>query len=340
MQFQQVNRRDIIALIKRREFVTLLAAAIAAPRAARGQQAGKTYRIGFLGNSTAELEANLVGPFRDGLHALGYQEGRNLVIEYRWAEGKYEHFPTLAAELIALKVDVIVTAGTPATLAIKNATVSVPVVMVAVGDPVGTGIVASLAHPGRNVTGLSSIAPDLEGKRLELLREVVPTLSDVAVFWNPLNLFHTESLQQAHVAAASLGIKLQQVAVRGGDELEAAFAAIVKQRTGALLLLADRVFLHDRAPIMEFAAQQRLPSISAYRELVEAGGLMSYGPSYEDMHRRAASYVDKILKGADPRDLPVEQPTKFSLIVNLKTAKALDLTVPATMLARADEVIE
>ena len=340
MQFQQVNRRDIIALIKRREFVTLLGAAIAAPRAARGQQAGKTYRIGFLGNSTAELEANLVGPFRDGLHELGYQEGRNLVIEYRWAEGKYEQFPTLAAELIALKVDVIVTAGTPATLAIKNATVSVPVVMVAVGDPVGTGIVASLAHPGRNVTGLSSIAPDLEGKRLELLREVIPTLSDVAVFWNPLNLFHTESLQQARVAAASLRIKLQQVAVRGGEELEAAFAAIVKQRTGALLLLADRVFLHDRAPIMEFAAQQRLPSISAYRELVEAGGLMSYGPSYEDMHRRAASYVDKILKGTNPRDLPVEQPTKFSLIVNLKTAKALDLTVPATMLARADEVIE
>jgi putative tryptophan/tyrosine transport system substrate-binding protein len=340
MQFQQVNRRDIIALIKRREFVTLLGAAIAAPRAARGQQAGKTYRIGFLGNSTAELEANLVGPFRDGLHELGYQEGRNLVIEYRWAEGKYEHFPTLAAELIALKVDVIVTAGTPATLAIKNATASVPVVMVAVGDPVGTGIVASLAHPGRNVTGLSSIAPDLEGKRLELLREVVPTLSDVAVFWNPLNLFHTESLQQARAAAASLRIKLQQVAVRGEDELEAAFAAIVKQRTGALLLLADRVFLHDRAPIMEFAAQQRLPSISAYRELVEAGGLMSYGPSYEDMHRRAASYVDKILKGANPRDLPVEQPTKFSLIVNLKTAKTLDLTVPATMLARADEVIE
>jgi putative ABC transport system substrate-binding protein len=166
MQFQQVNRRDIIALIKRREFVTLLGAAIAAPRAARGQQAGKTYRIGFLGNSTAELEANLVGPFRDGLHELGYQEGRNLVIEYRWAEGKYEHFPTLAAELIALKVDVIVTAGTPATLAIKNATVSVPVVMVAVGDPVGTGIVASLAQPGRNVTGLSSIAPGSRGEAI------------------------------------------------------------------------------------------------------------------------------------------------------------------------------
>jgi putative tryptophan/tyrosine transport system substrate-binding protein len=210
MQFQQVNRRDIIALIKRREFVTLLGAAIAAPRAARGQQAGKTYRIGFLGNSTAELEANLVGPFRDGLHELGYQEGRNLVIEYRWAEGKYEHFPTLAAELIALKVDVIVTAGTPATLAIKNATVSVPVVMVAVGDPAGTGIVASLAHPGRNVTGLSSIAPDLEGKRLELLREVVPTLSDVAVFWNPLNLFirnpcSRRALQLPHYVSGRAG---------------------------------------------------------------------------------------------------------------------------------------
>jgi putative tryptophan/tyrosine transport system substrate-binding protein len=329
------------ATMKRRTFITLLGgAAVAWPLAARAQGAGKTYRIGFLGNSTAALEANLVGPFRDGLRDLGYREGQNIIIEYRWAEGKYERFPALVAELLALNVDVIVTAGTPATLAVKKATASVPLVMVAVGDPVGTGITASLAHPGGNITGLSSMAPDLEGKRLGLLREVVPRLSRVALFWNPLNPFHAESLQQARAAAQALRMELQVLAVRVPEELDAAFAAIVNERPDALLLLADRVFLHNRARMMDFAAKQRLPSVSAYRELVESGGLMSYGPSYEDMHRRAALYVDKILKGAHPGDLPVEQPTKFTLIVNLKTATALGLEVPPTLLVRADEVIE
>jgi putative tryptophan/tyrosine transport system substrate-binding protein len=326
--------------VKRRELITLLGGAVAWPLAARAQQSGKIPRVGFMGNSTAALEANLVGPFRDGLRELGYQEGHNIVIEYRWAEGQYERFPALIAELLAVPVDVIVTAGTPATLAVKKATSMVPLVMIAVGDPVGTGIVPSLARPGGNITGLSSIAPDLEGKRLELLREVIPKLSHVALFLNPLNPFHAVSMRQALAAAQALGIKLQSLEVRTSGELDGAFAAIVREGPDALLILADRVFLHNRKRMMDFATEQRLPSVNAYREIVEAGGLMSYGPSYEHMHRRAADYVDKILKGAKPGDLPVEQPTKFTLVVNLKSARALGIDVPSMLLARADEVIE
>jgi ABC-type uncharacterized transport system substrate-binding protein len=327
--------------MKRREFITLLGGAAAWPLAARAQQpVGKVARVGFMGNSTAVLEANLVGPFRDGLRELGYQEGRNILIEYRWAEGNYERFPALVAELLALPVDVIVTAGTPATLAVKKATSTVPLVMIAVGDPVGIGIVSSLARPGANITGLSSIAPDLEGKRLELLREVIPKLSRVALFLNPLNEFHTVSVRQAFAAAQALGIKLQALEVRTSEEVAGAFAAIVREKPDALLILADRVFLHNRKRMMDFATEHSLPSVNAYRELVEAGGLMSYGPSYEDMHRRAADYVDKILKGVKPGDLPVEQPTKFTLILNLKSARTLGIDVPPMLLARADEVIE
>jgi ABC-type uncharacterized transport system substrate-binding protein len=327
--------------MKRREFITLLGGAAAWPLAARAQQpVGKVARVGFMGNSTAVLEANLVGPFRDGLRELGYQEGRNILIEYRWAEGNYERFPALVAELLALPVDVIVTAGTPATLAVKKATSTVPLVMIAVGDPVGIGIVSSLARPGANITGLSSIAPDLEGKRLELLREVIPKLSRVALFLNPLNEFHTVSVRQAFAAAQALGIKLQALEVRTSEEVAGAFAAIVREKPDALLILADRVFLHNRKRMMDFATEHSLPSVNAYRELVEAGGLMSYGPSYEDMHRRAADYVDKILKGVKPGDLPVEQPTKFTLMLNLKSAKTFGIEVPPTLLARADEVIE
>jgi putative tryptophan/tyrosine transport system substrate-binding protein len=311
-----------------------------AARGARAAAVGKVARVGFMGNSTAVLEANLVGPFRDGLRELGYQEGRNILIEYRWAEGNYERFPALVAELLALPVDVIVTAGTPATLAVKKATSTVPLVMIAVGDPVGIGIVSSLARPGANITGLSSIAPDLEGKRLELLREVIPKLSRVALFLNPLNEFHTVSVRQAFAAAQALGIKLQALEVRTSEEVAGAFAAIVREKPDALLILADRVFLHNRKRMMDFATEHSLPSVNAYRELVEAGGLMSYGPSYEDMHRRAADYVDKILKGVKPGDLPVEQPTKFTLMLNLKSAKTLGIEVPPTLLARADEVIE
>jgi len=311
-----------------------------APLAAQGQQTGKLYRIGFLGNSTAALEAHLVGPFRDGLRDLGYLEGRNALIEYRWAEGQYERFPALIAQLIALKVDVIVTAGTPATQAVKKATTSVPLVMVAVGDPVGTGIVASLKRPGGNITGLTSIAEETEGKRLELLREVLPTVSRVAVLSNPENQSIVAVLKAMRAAAQVLGMKLQVLEVRTSGELEETFKAILRERPGALLVMGDRLFLHNRQRIMDFATKQRLPVVPGHPELVEAGGLMSFGPSYPGMHRRAAYFVDRILKGAKPADLPVERPTKFELVINLKTAKALGLTIPASVLGRADQVIQ
>jgi putative ABC transport system substrate-binding protein len=331
--------------LRRRDFLALLGGAATTmyaswPLAARAQPSAKVPRVGFMGNSTETLEANLVGPFREGLRQLGYQEGRNVVVEYRWAEGRYERFPAIIAELLAAKVDVIVTAGTPAAIAVKKATTTVPVVMVAVGDPVGTGLVPSLARPGGNLTGLSSIAPDLEGKRLELLREVVPKLAHVGVFFNPANLFHTESMKNAHTAAKALGIGLLPLTVRVSQDLDGAFATILKEKPEALLVLADRVYLHERKRMMDFALQHRLPNANAHKEMVEAGGLMSYGPSYEDMHRRAADYVDKILKGAKPGDLPIEQPTKFDLKVNLKAAKALGIDVPPALVARADEVIE
>ena len=327
--------------MRRREFIRFFCGAAAAwPLAARAQRTAKVHRIGFLGNSTAALESNLVGPFREGLRALGYEEGRNVEIEYRWAEGNYERFPALVAELLAANVDVIVTAGTPATLAVQNAMASVPLVMIAVGGPIGTGIVPSLAHPGGNTTGLSSIAPELEGKRLELLREIIPTLAEVALLWNPVNPFHVASLKQAQAAAQTLHMKVVSVPVGTREELDAGFAAILKQRPGALLVLADRVFLHNRTDLADFATRNRLPGVYAYRELVEAGGLMCFGPNYADMHRRAAAFVDKILKGAKPADLPVEQPTKFELVINLKTAKALGLTIPPSLLLQADEIIE
>ncbi len=326
---------------RRKLLLALGAGALAAPLASFAQQQpARIPRIGFLGNSTAALEANLVGPFREGLRDLGYVEGRNVLIEYRWAEGKYERFPALIAELIALKVDVIVTAGTPATLAVKKAAASVPLVMVAVGDPVGTDIVASLGRPGGNITGLTSIAPEMEGKRLELLREVVPKLAHIAVLWNPDNPFHAGSLTETQAAAQVLGIKVQLLGVRVAEEFPAAFAAILRERPGALLVLADRLFLHNRARIVDFEAKHRLPGVYAYRELVEAGGLMSFGPSYAGMHRRAAYFVDRILKGGNPADLPVEQPATFELIINLKTAKALGLPIPQSVLLRATEVMQ
>ena len=325
----------------RRAFLgTLTGGLLAAPLAARAQQAGRVHRIGFLGNTTPALEANLVGPFREGLRELGYVDGQNIVIEYRWAEGKYERAPSLLAELLARKVEVIVTAGTPTSLAAQKATMSVPVVVVGVGDPVATGLVASLARPGGNITGLTSIGEALEGKRLELLREVVPKVSNVAVLWNPVNPVLQRVLDELQTAAAVLQIRVLLVSVRAQDEFDDAFAAITRQRPGALLVLGDRLFLQNRARIMAFAAKNRLPGVHSYRELVEAGGLMSFGPSYAGMHRRAAYYVDRILKGARPGDLPVEQPTKFELVINLKTAKALGLTIPQSLLQRADQVIE
>jgi putative ABC transport system substrate-binding protein len=298
------------------------------------------HRVGFLGNSTAALEANLVGPFREGLRELGHVEGRDLTIEYRWAEGQYDRFPALIAELIALKVDIIVTAGTPAALAVKRATTTIPLVMVAVGDPVGTGLVESLARPGGNLTGLVSIAPDLEGKRLELLTEIVPRLSSVAFLMNPANPFHATSEKQALGAAKALHLRVAFFPVRAEGEFDRAFQAIVVQRSGALIMLADRLFLHHRARIVEFTARHRLPTVYAYNELVQAGGLMSFGPSYPGMHRRAAYFVDRILKGERAADLPMEQPSKFELILNLRAARTLGLTIPQEILRRADELIE
>ena len=324
--------------MRRRAVVTMLFAALAAPRALHAQP--KTvHRIGFLGNSTAALEANLVGPFREGLAALGYVEGRNLIIEYRWAEGDYKRFPALVAELVRANVEIIVTAGTPASLAVQRGAPSTPLVMVAVGDPVGTRLVRSLANPGGNSTGLTSIAPDLEGKRLQLLAEVVPKLAHVALLMNPGNPFHVTAEGQAREAAKALGVKLDVVGVRETAELPRAFDAIARDKPDALIMLADRVFLHDRRQIADFAAQNRLPAVYAYRELVEAGGLMAFGPNYADMHRRAAAYVDRILRGAKPGSLPIELPSKFELIVNMKAAKALDLTIPQSVLVRADVII-
>jgi putative ABC transport system substrate-binding protein len=320
--------------------IILTIALLAAPLAVEAQPARGIHRIGFLGNSTAALEANLVGPFRQGLRELGYVEGQNLVIEYRWAEGKYERFPFLIAELLTLKVEVIVTAGTPASLAVKKATTSVPLVMVAVGDPVATGLVASLARPGGNITGLTSVAEELEGKRLELLREVLPKISHVAVMCNSRNAACVAAEKAVRAAGAALQIKVLWLDVRAADQFEGAFAAIARERPEALLVLADRLFLHDRVRLMDFATQSRLPGVHAYRELVEAGGLMSFGPSYAGMHRRAAYYVDRVLKGAKPGDLPVERPTTFDMVINLKTAKALGLTIPPSVLARADEIIQ
>jgi putative ABC transport system substrate-binding protein len=325
--------------MRRRDLLLYLAGvACLRPLAAVAQPAIPV--IGFLGNSTPVLEAKLVGSFRDGLRDLGYEEGRNIRIEYRWAEGRYERLPQLIAELIAAKVAIIVTAGTPASLAVKKATTSVPLVMVAVGDPVGTGLVASIAHPGGNATGLTSITPELEGKRLELIKDMVPNMSRLAVFWNPANAYQLADEKEVEAAAAVLHVPLLPLAVRTAEELDGAFAAILAKRADAVLVLADRVFLHNRERIVGFLVKNRLPAMNAYRELVEAGGLMSFGPSYAVMHRQAATYVDKILRGAKPADLPVEQPAKFEFVVNLKTAAALGLTVPPSILLRADEVIE
>jgi putative tryptophan/tyrosine transport system substrate-binding protein len=320
--------------------VWLVALALASFHLAEGQQTTKIPRIGFLGNSTAALEANLIGPFREGLRDLGYIEGKNIVIEWRWAEGKYERFPVLIAELIASKVELIVTAGTPATIALKKATTTLSLVMIAVGDPVGTGLIASLAHPGGNLTGLTSISPELDGKRLELLIEVVPKISQVAVLWNPTSPLQVVAERETQAAAHAMRIKVLSLGVQAEEKLDDAFATIRRERPGALLVLADRLFLHHRARIMDFATKQRLPGVHAYVELVEAGGLMSYGPSYAGMHRRAAYFVDRILKGTKPEDLPVEAPAKFELVINLKAAKQIGLTIPPSVLYRADKIIK
>jgi putative ABC transport system substrate-binding protein len=247
------------------------------------------------------------------LRDLGYVEGRNILIEYRWADGDYDRLPSLVAELVATKVEVIVTAGTPASLAVKNAGSPIPLVMVAVGDPIGTGLVESLARPGGNATGLTSIAPELEGKRLELIKEVVPAISRLAVFWNPANAYQIEDEKQVRTAAAALHVPVLSLPVRTAEDLDDAFAKILAEGVDAVLVLADRVFLHNRQRIADFVVEHRLPAMNAYRELVEAGALMSFGPSYAVMHRQAATYVDKILRGAKPADCRCSSPPSLSL---------------------------
>ena len=325
----------------RRAFLATISLSLLAPLAVEAQQAGRVYRIAFLGTSSPALESELTNAFRQGLRDLGYVEGQNLVIEYRWAEGHYERYAALVAEIARLKVDVIVTEGTPAALAAKEGAGAIPVVMAVIGDPIALGVVSSLAHPGGNVTGLSSMSLEVDGKRLELLKELVPGVSRVGVLWNPANLNNTTRINAVRAAAKALRLTLEPlVDAADSERLEKAFGAIVAARCEALVNLSDRVVVANRARIVKFAAQRRIPALYANREFVEAGGLASYAADYPAIFRRAATYVDKILKGAKPGDLPIEQPTKFELVINLKTAKALGLTIPQPLLQRADELIQ
>jgi putative tryptophan/tyrosine transport system substrate-binding protein len=323
--------------MRRREFITLLGgAACAWPIAARAQQAGKVVSIGIL----AIEDFPPIDTFRQTLNELGYVEGKNLRLEHRYARGRNERFPELANDLIDLKVDVILTWGTEAALAAKQATTSIPIVMGAVGDPVGSGIVTNLARPAANVTGFSSLAAELEAKRLELLKEAVPGLSRVAVLLNPTNRYMPLAVESARRGAETLRATLTLYEVRDATTLDATFVKLAKERPDAFMVLADTFLVSERNRIAQFAIENRLPSAYTYREHVEAGGLIAYTPNYHDLFRRAATYVDKILKGTKPGELPIEQPTKFDLIINLKTAKALGLTVPLTLQAAANEVIE
>jgi putative tryptophan/tyrosine transport system substrate-binding protein len=303
------------------------------------QQPTKVPRIGYLVASNPSPASARIEAFRQGLRDLGYIEGQNLIIEYRYAEGKLDRLPELAAELVRLKVDAIFVQSTSAVQAAKKATTTVPIVSVS-GDPVGLGLVASLARPGGNVTGLANLTSELAGKRLELLKEVVPSVSRVAVLWNPVASSSALRMRETEAAAPSLGIKLQPVEVREANDFERAFSALKRERADALFPLRSPFISNHVKRIVELAAKNRVPGMYDASEFPEAGGLMSYGTMLPDLDRRAAVYVDKILKGAKPVDLPVEQPTKFELIINLKTAKQIGLTIPQSMLYRADKVIK
>ena len=327
----------------RRAFLgTVAGGIVAAPLAVEAQPAGKVPRIGFLVAASASdsAYAGLIEAFRQGLRDLGYVEGRNIVIEYRYADGKYERLPALAAELARLKVAVIVSHGTPGPLAAKQATSAIPIIMTSAGDPVGSGLVSSLARPGGSVTGLCLLVPELGGKRLQLLKEILPGLTRVAVLWNAANPYAPLVARETEATATTLGIQLQSLVVRGPDDFEGALAAATTGRAGALTVVEDPLTITKRKQIVDFAARSRLPAIYGVKEFVDAGGLMSYGVHLGDLWRRAATYVDKILKGAKPADLPVQQPTKFEFVINLKTAKALGLTIPQSVLQRADEVVQ
>ena len=322
--------------------VILALSFILAPLAGEAQQAEKVRRVGYLVGGAGGAYPHLVEAFRQGLAELGWLEGQNIVIEYRSAEGRFDRLPDLAAELVRLKVEVIVAAPTPAAAAAKNATRTIPIVMINAGDPVGLGLVASLARPGGNVTGLAySVGTESVGKGLELLKEAVPKVRRVAVLSNPSNPAHPLAVSNVKSAARSLGLQLQVMEARESGGFDGVFAAMAKEHAGALLVVADAMFARHRARLADLAIRNRLPAMYGNREdVVAAGYLMSYGPSFTSQFRQGAVYVDKILKGAKPADLPVEQPTKFELVINLKTAKALGLTIPQSLLVRADEIIQ
>ena len=329
----------MIAKLKRREFITLLGGAAAWPVAAQAQQPGKLPTIGFLGAATPSTTSPWISAFVQRLREFGWIEGRNIAIEYRWAEGRTERFAEIAAEFVRLKVDVIVTHSTAPVVAAKRATAVIPIVFAAVSDPVGTGLVASLARPGGNVTGLANQLSDTVGKKLEVLREVVPDLRRLAIIANVGNPAAVLEMGEAQAAARKLGLEVTTPEIRRAEDIAPAFEAL-KDRADALYICPDPLMNTNRTRINILAVGARLPTVHGVREYVEAGGLMSYGPNLPDLWRRAAEFIDKILRGAKPADIPVEQPTKFDLVINLTTAKALGLEVPPTLIARADEVIE
>ena len=331
--------RKIAAVLTARRTVSIAVLTLGflvAPLVAPAQQPSRVPRVGVLGNSPVDPS---IAALREGLRELGYTEGQNVVFEYRYIHGVVDRYPDLTAELLRLKVDVLVVGGTLAALAAKAQTTTVPIVFTLAGDPVRNGLVASLARPGGNVTGLSNIIPQLSGKQLELLRAAVPKVSRVTVLYNPANPVTGRALDGAREAARALGVELQILGVLRQNELANAFTALTAWRTGALLVLTDPVFGNDLAQLSTLAVRNRLPAVYGDRGFAEAGGLLTYGPSFSDNWRRAAIYVDKILKGVRPADLPVEQPSKFELVINLKTARALGLTIPASLVGRADQVI-
>jgi putative ABC transport system substrate-binding protein len=327
-------------MMRRREFLTLVAGAAAWPVGARAQQPQGLPRIGYVFSFIPSEGQHLWDACRQGLRDLGYVEGQSIILEPRWAEGRHERLPGLLADLVRLNVDVIVAAATPASRAAKAATATIPIVIVAVGEPVRAGLVASLARPGGNVTGLGLLTPDLSGKRLELLLEIAGNVSRVAILMNPDNAVSAIFLEETQAAARRAGIELQRVDARNPQEIEPAFGAITSGRADALIVFDDPVLWSHRPRIVALAAARRMPAMYGLRDFVDDGGLMSYGPNRPDQYRRTAIFVDKILKGAKPADLPVEQPTRFDLVINLKTAKALGLDVPPTLLVRTDAVIE
>jgi ABC-type uncharacterized transport system substrate-binding protein len=307
----------------------------------RDEQAAKVPRIGFLGVGSREGRAFVIDGFLRGLREHGYVEGKNIVIEYRFSEGRNDQLPRLAAELVDLKVKLIVASGSPASFAAKQATSTIPIVMGSLAaNPVETGLIASLARPGGNITGMTEMASHLSGKRLELIKLTVPRLVRVAVFWNPPNPAYGPVLKELEAAAQTMGIKLQRVEVRAPEDFVGALEAATSQRAGALFVPGDPLVTNRPKMVADLALKYRLPTITDFRELPQAGGLLSFGPDLVDSYRRAATHVDKILKGANPAELPMEQPTKFDLVVNLKTAKALGLTIPQSVLTQATQVIE